>query len=578
LKTNEDIQKLKRMIAGEDKTSMPTKTDLIALYREFLAQGKISQNKELEKLLLRRSVRTISGIAPITVLTKAYSCPGKCVYCPTEVGMPKSYLSNEPAAARAVRLAFDPYNQVYFRLQTLFNNGHPVDKLELIVKGGTWGSYPWPYELWFIRRCYEAANAFQKDGEDDKDYYDGKDNPNDPNYHNNHNHPLNLDPSLHRDGYLPENLKQQEEKVLKIQEQNETAACRIIGLTLETRPDWIDAEKIKRMRLLGATRVEVGVQHTDDEIQKLTKRGHTLSTAINAAKLLRDAGFKVDFHTMPQLPGSTPEKDFEMYRELFANPGLRPDMIKVYPCSVVKEAELYSWFKEGKFTPYPDEDLIELLIRVKSELIPRYVRISRLIRDIPSTSIMAGNRVTNLREVIQEKMAERGLHCKCLRCREVGHQPVLKHPTPPGRKATEDPRQSRDNTQLPTSLKMFNEQYEASEGIEHFLSMEDEKRNIVYAFCRLRLPLQENEAVKIFPELQGAAFIRELHTYGHLVPLGNIGEVQHTGLGKQLMERAEGIARAAGFQKMAVIAGVGVREYYRKLGYCKQGTYMVKPI
>lgn len=555
--TLEDLQKLKRQVAKETKTKMPSQRDLLFSYRALLKSGRIRPSRTLEQILVLRSVRTISGVAPITVLVKPYSCPANCVYCPTEKNLPKSYLASEPAAARALLNNFDPYRQVMTRLQTLYENGHPVDKLELIVKGGTWGSYPWPYDLWFITRCFEAANDFLPASSASQNKAGKPENKS-----------QEKDPSLKRQGYLKQSLKKAEQRLLQAQEKNENAQCRFIGMTLETRPDWIDLEKIRRMRLLGTTRLEIGFQHSDDKIQKLTKRKHTLKDTKKATKFLRDAGFKVDFHTMPQLPGSTPKKDFKMYKKLFKDSGLRPDMIKIYPCVVIKSAELYDWWKKGKYTPYPDKDLIEMLISVKSQIIPSYVRISRLIRDFSSTSIEAGNKVTNLREVIQKKMKQRGLRCTCLRCREVGHiqewlgnaaQKILK--------------------QTPV---LYQHVYRASNGKEYFISLEDKNKNVVFAFLRMRFPSKYNkEIIKLFPELHGAAFIRELHTYGHLVSLGKIGKIssaqaQHRGLGKKLMARAEKIAKNAGYKKMAVIAGVGVREYYQKLGYKKQGTYMVK--
>ncbi len=556
-KTVEELQTIKRRLAKEHKIKLPSVTQLLKSYRLLVAQQDIQANEAFEKLLQRRSVRTISGIAPITVLTKPYPCPGKCIYCPTEASMPKSYLSNEPAAMRALLNSFDPYKQVFTRLESLCANGHPVDKLELIVKGGTWGSYPWPYELWFIIRCYEAANDFKPltHSLSLRERVKGEGSP---------------DPSLTKDGYLPKNLELYVERLLNAQQINEKTGCRIIGLTLETRPDWIDIEKIQHMRRLGATRVEVGLQHTDDTIQELTQRGHTLVDTIKATQLLRNSGFKVDFHTMPQLPGATVEKDYRMYQELFTNPGLRPDMIKVYPCVVVPQADLYQWWKEGKYSPYPDIELLEMLIKVKSTIIPSYVRISRLIRDIPSTSVVSGNGMTNLRQVIQKEMKKRGLKCLCLRCRELGRiveqnleiKQVVLYGTP----------------------KLFEYSYEASEGTEYFLSFEDSDRYAVFGFLRLRLPpKQGNELLQAFPELHDAAFIRELHTYGPMVVVGEesdvlASKVQHSGLGKKLMTRAEEIAKQTGYKKMAVIAGVGVREYYRKIGYRLEGTYMTKSL
>ena len=302
------------------------------------------------------------------------------------------------------------------------------------------------------------------------------------------------------------------------------------------------------MRILGCTRVEMGIQHTDNKILRLTKRGHTIEDAKKATALLRGYGFKIDFHLMPQLPGSTPTKDYKMFEKIFADPDLRPDMIKIYPCTVVINSELYRWYKKGQFKPYADKKLIAMLMKVKSKIIPRYCRISRLIRDIPSTEIIAGNLATNLRQIIQAKMVEDGLTCQCLRCREIGHQ-QLSHPA---------------------KIKLFIDQYEASGGTEYFLSFEDTARRAVFAFCRLRL-----DARGLYP-----AFIRELHTYGQLMPLGQRSKKasQHRGLGRRLIAEAEKIAREHGADTIAVISGIGVRGYYKKLGYKLQKTYMVKKL
>jgi elongator complex protein 3 len=436
--------------------------------------------------------------------------------------MPKSYLSNEPAAQRALLLRFDPYRQVSERIKSLLTIGHESNKIELIVKGGTWSSYPVAYQEWFIKRCFDAANhAGSK--------------------------------------------KIRSSTLAQSQHRNEKAKCRIIGLTLETRPDRITPKETARLRMLGCTRVELGLQNTSDRILKLVERGHTAADAKRALKLLRDAGFKTDLHMMPQLPGSTPKSDFEMFEELFRDPDFRPDMIKIYPCVVTPNSELYEWHKSGKFKPYSDKKLFETLIKIKTT-VPYYCRISRLIRDIPGSSIVAGNTITNLRIGLQKEMKARGLSCKCLRCREVGHQ------------ASGEWRVMSD--EAPT---LFNDTYEASQGTEHFLSFEDPARTTVFAFCRLRLPdphTQDQRILDLLPEVRGAAFIRELHTYGAQLLLGETDELasQHKGLGRKLMIEAEKTAKSAGFKKMAVISGIGVREYYKKLGYRLQGSYMVKKI
>lgn len=518
--TKDEFLHLARVVAAEHGKRMPPTAVLRKAY--FAAGGE--RGSSLERVLTRRGVRSLSGVAIVTVLTKPYACPGKCVYCPTEAIMPKSYLSNEPAAMRALVNDFDPWRQVESRLRALTENGHPADKIELIVKGGTWSAYAWEYRQWFIKRCFDAANAFGS------------------------------------------RSRRRTETLADAQDVNERAKYRIIGITLETRPDWITPEEIVRLRELGCTRVELGVQSVDDRILEITKRGHDVASVVRAARLLKDAGYKTDFHMMPQLPGATPKSDLRELREIFDEPRFRPDMIKIYPCVTVELAELHEWWKDGRYVPYPDKDLVEMLIKAKTA-VPRYCRISRLIRDIPSTSIVAGNAVTNLRQIVQAKMKKRGLRCACLRCREVG------------RASQEEPRLARLKPVL------FDDEYVANAGTEHFLSFEDGKRRAVFAFCRLRLPsktaTEETAALReLIPELRGVAFVRELHTYGHLVPIaGREAEAaQHKGLGRALMTEAERIAKAAGYRTLAVIAGVGVRGYYRKLGYRRSGTYMVKRV
>lgn len=536
--TRQEIADIKRRLAGDLKLPPPLNADLLKVYQKLLKQGKVKQNRQLELLLKKREIRTLSGVAPIAVLTKPHPCPGRCAYCPTEKSMPKSYLSNEPAVMRAIACNYDPYKQVQTRIKTLEANGHPTDKLELIVIGGTWSALPKHYQSWFITRCFQAANTASS----------------------------NLKNQISKPKLKSQNLEE-------AQRINETAEHRIIGITLETRPDYITSEEIKRMRELGATRVELGVQSIDDKILKKNSRGHGVTEIIRATKLLKDAGFKICYHLMPNLPGSTPARDLAMFREIFSNPDFQPDMIKIYPCVVTRGSQIYKWWKQGKYKPYGDKQLTELLIKIK-KIVPPYVRINRLIRDIPGPSIEAGNKISNLREVVAREMAHRGLRCKCIRCREVGHQHFAPEKT-----------EKRKNEKM----KLFVKKYKASDGTEYFISFESPDKKILYAFVRLRIPHPESSqkaghAVawppisKTLSELRNAALIRELHTYGHLVPINqkSPGATQHLGLGRQLMSYAEKIAKQAGIQKMTVISGIGVREYYKKLGYRKEGTYMVK--
>lgn len=561
-----DINKIKRKVLRAAGGTQPTKSELLKTYRAMLDAGEIERSKNIEAILQRGHIRSLSGVSVITVLTKPYACPGKCVYCPTESIMPKSYLSNEPAAQRAYRNKFDPWLQISNRLCMLEGNGHSADKIELIVKGGTWNAYRYDYQLWFIRRCYEICNSYGTDRMNlPDDRADFKMTEVDPSTtFTNVNSLEVIDAPYAQDAKaIQESIEIERALLKKAITENETAKYRIIGLTLETRPDWIRPEEILYMREMGCTRVELGLQHTDDAILDLIKRGHSVAQFKEGVRLLRDAGFKVDFHTMPHLPGATPEKDIAMYDQLFADPDLRPDMIKIYPCTVVPMSELQDWYDRGDFVPYSDDELFRVLKEAKRR-VPYYCRISRLIRDIPSDSISAGNKVTNLREMLQKDMKADGDECVCLRCREFGRQiklhPELKNIVP----------------------QLFVETYEAGTGTEYFLSFEDPDRKTVFAFCRLRLPSSQDErVVELLPEINNVAFIRELHTYGHIVKIdedAQDGETQHRGHGRKLMEESERIAREHGFETMAVISGVGVREYYKKLGYACGDTYMLKKL
>jgi elongator complex protein 3 len=490
---------------------VPAKSELLLAYHNLQKKHKIKTTPWLEKLLVKRAVRTLSGVSIITVLTKAFPCPGKCLYCPEEKNMPKSYLADEPAAARALSLKFNPYKQVTTRLVALKNNGHPTDKIELIVKGGTWNAYDLKYQYWFITMCFIGAN----------------------------NSKTKLKTT---DGW--DKIKK---TLTKEQKKNETAKHRIIGLTLETRPDQINIKTIQEMRELGCTRVEIGVQTIDEDILRLVHRGHGVKEIIDATKLLKQYGFKVDYHLMPQLPGSTSAKDIKMMREIFSNPDFRPDMIKIYPCTVVKNSPLFKMFQQGKYKPYSDKKLIAVIKTIK-QIVPGYVRISRLIRDIPGGHIQAGNKVTNLRQLIQTQMKAEGLFCKCLRCREAGHQIEISNKIP----------------------RLFIEKYDSSGGKEYFISFENKEQNTVFAFCRLRIDREG-----YFP-----AFVRELHTYGQLVKIGKADKTarQHQGLGTRLMAEAEKICQKEQVEKLAVISGVGVRGYYKKMGYRLKKGYMVKTL
>ncbi|MBI4597078.1 MAG: tRNA uridine(34) 5-carboxymethylaminomethyl modification radical SAM/GNAT enzyme Elp3 [Candidatus Omnitrophica bacterium] len=510
------LRKLKTAVASQTRRAALIRNDaLLRLYRRQVEHGQRASNERLEQILTLNGIRSQSGIATVTVITEPYACPGRCVYCPTEARAPKSYLTNEPAVMRALRHDYDPYRQVTSRLEALEETGHATEKIELIIKGGTWSFYPQAYQQEFIKRCFDAANTLSS-------------------------------PTLE-----------------EAQRVNETAQHRMIGVTIETRPDYIDDAELRRLRRLGVTRVELGVQSLEDSVLRLIVRDHGTIEIRHATRRLKDAGFKVAYHLMPNLPGATPESDLQTARRLVDDPAYRPDAMKIYPCVVIDTAELYQWWRQGRYAPYDDETLIELLIAIK-QLVPPYLRIERVIRDIPSTSIRAGCLITNLRETTQRRMRAQELRCRCIRCRQV-----------------------RGDTEGPFTL--IRRDYEASDGTEMFLSFEDVARDQLASLLRLRIPgrliadipRRGISAIALFPALEDAALIRELHSYGHHVPLHRRrqGAVQHRGLGQQLLEEAERIAREEfGKRRMAVIAGVGVRDYYRRFGYELEDTYMVKTL
>jgi len=537
-----------------DAHKMPTNAEMMILYREMVLSGKQDENIETENLLRKIKTRSNSGVAVVSLLTKPYPCPGRCTYCPDADNMPKSYLEKEPAAARALAHDFDPYKQVQSRLRALQSNGHPIDKIEMIVIGGTWSFYHPVYQEEFIKECFRACNNFNT-----------------------------------------KIVIQKEKNNLKeLQEINETAKCRIIGLSIETRPDYITSHELERLRILGVTKVEIGVQHLDNNILKLVKRDMTREAIAESTEKLRNAGFKVVYHMMPNLPGSDIQKDIEMFKELFSGKQFQPDMLKIYPCMVLDGTELYETWKKGDFRVYTNKELMEVLSAVKKD-IPPYVRLIRVIRDIPAEYIKAGSIVSNMRQWLKDDMKNNNWQCRCVRCREVRNEKISLN-----------------------DFKLVRREYETETGKEIFLSYEHKDTEKLAAFLRLRLPAhalspqdrslrrsvaeRNDEKGAVLEDvskrsdleeqfrtvektqsgslsvLRESALVRELHTYGQLIPVSEEGvQSQHVGLGKRLMQEAELIASEAGYKKVAVISGVGVRDYYRKkCGYELEDTYMVK--
>src|SRR5680860_381885 len=523
IKDRKDLEVAKRIFCKEYRIDSFTNAQILNIYKKMLVAGEINRSLDFEKVLRKRSIRTMSGIAPVAVLTKSYPCPGECAYCPHEKEVPVSYLSNEPAVMRAIRCSYNPYKQVTWRLKALENNGHEPTKIEIIVIGGTWSYLPKKYKYWYILNCFRAAN----------DYYNFKKKLESD---NNEEISLNKINSPYKQSLSFKEI----EKALKIeQKKNEKEHYKIIGLTLETRPDYINEDELNEMRDLGCTRIEVGVQAIDDKILQLNKRGHGVKEITSATELMKKYGFKVTYHFMPALPGSSVEKDLSMFKKLFNDSRFQPDQIKFYPTVVVKGSLLYKWYREGKYKPYTDMQLEKLILKCKL-VVPEYVRIIRLIRDIPSESIEAGNKITNLRQIMKDK----GVKCRCIRCREA-----------------------KESLLTNWHIKIL--EYPASSGQEYFISAESKDGHILYGFCRLRI--DKDSPIS-------SAIIRELHVYGQLTSVGENGEVQHAGIGKKLLNEAEKIAIKQKAGSLAVISGVGVRDYYRKLGFKLKNTYLIKKL
>jgi elongator complex protein 3 len=498
-------------------------------HSELLDYAPEDRREDLEAVLQRKPVRTASGVTPVAIMTSPHRCPhGKCLYCPggpdSEFSSSQSYTGHEPAAARGVQNDYDPYGQVTLRLEQLRNIGHPVDKVELILMGGTMTARSHDYQEWFVKRALEAMNDYDTDAEPEPAEDES----------------FAQDPGEYEFRYLED-----------VKAENETADVRNVGTTFETKPDWCDPEQIDRMLDLGGTKVEVGVQTTYERVNREMHRGHGVQASLDANRRLRDAAFKVGFHVMPGQPGMTAEMCRQDFRELFDNPDWRPDYLKIYPTLVVRGTATYDWWHRGEYEPLTNEEAAELVAEVKAE-IPRYVRLQRVQRDIPADFIDAGVWKSNLRQLARQRMAERGWTCDCIRCREVGM-----------------------NDEEPESVELDVLTYEAAGGTEHFISFEDPDNDLLVGFCRLRFP---GDPVR--RELADAALVRELHVYGSEVGVGGEGadgQHQHEGYGRRLMERAEELAADAGYGKVSVISGIGAREYYRrKLGYHQDGPYVSK--
>jgi len=541
---------------------------ILERYDERVIAGEFPEDENFRRLLRKRGVRSLSGVTVISLLTKFWGCPGLCVYCPTFEGLPKSYIPHEPAVMRAELNKFDPILQIHNRLRALEVTGHKIEKNDIRIIWGTWSFYPQKYQEEFMKGIYDAFNSYEamKPHIEKTDF----------------EHDRFASFKLREWFKMYESADFEEAK-----KNNETAKCRIIGIAIETRPDWITPEEIVRLRNFWVTRVEIGYQTTDDAINELNKRGHGNYESIWATKMLKDAGFKVVAHMMPNLMGATPEGDIASMKECFDNQLYRPDELKIYPMMVTDKSELTDIWKAGWFQAYDDETLIDLMCELEM-LIPEYVRINRTYRDIPASEILHGSTLSNLRQLVEDKLISQGRVMTDIRSREIKDK-------------TNDPKKAE--------LNIF--QYEASDGIEYLLTFEDPADRTIFSLLRLRIPSfivkpdsqqlfdmntdaaksQEenrdpnrvllNDITDYIPELKWAAIIREIHTFGDQLSINQKGSSfgQHIGFGKRLIEEAEKISREYEWvTKMAVIAGVGVQAYYEKRWYELEGTYMTKKL
>lgn len=503
-KTLEEINRIKIEVSREyHLPRIPGNAEIIA----SLPEGEAGR---LIPILRRKRIRSASGVIVVAVMTEPRECPhGRCAYCPggPEEGVPQSYTGHEPAAMRGIQNKYDPYRQVASRISQLRRIGHEVDKVDLIIMGGTFPASPIEYQEWFVKRCLDAITGV--DSED----------------------------------------------LLQAKELAEVSRIRNVGITVETRPDTITMRSIDHMLGLGVTRVELGVQNIYDDIYQLVGRGHTVKDVIEATGLLRDSGLKVCYHMMPGLPGSSWDRDIEAFERIFTDPRFRPDMLKIYPTLVLKGTKLHEWWTSGDYDPLSTEEAVELIARVK-QMVPPWIRIMRVQRDIPSNLVEAGVKRSNLRQLVQERLRELGGHCRCIRCREVGHKSL-----------NSEGGGGKVNLHCIT--------YEASEGIENFISVEDDGEDALIGFIRLRIPSENAHR----PEIRDSAVVRELHVYGRMAPVGRRIEDawQHMGWGRVLLSEAERISKERyDMKKLVVLSALGTKEYYRKLGYYPDGVYMSK--
>jgi elongator complex protein 3 len=509
--TKDDLDHIKMKVAGKySLNKVPSNAEIIR-------HLKPEENTKLLPILRRKVVRTISGVTVVAVMTKPSPCPQEepCAYCPggPANGVPQSYTGHEPAALRGAQNEYNAYDQVRTRIEQLEAIGHTVDKVELIIMGGTFPSTPQEYQEDFVKQCLDA---------------------------------------------ISETKSSSLEEAKKVAE---TSRIRNVGITVETRPDWAKTEQVNQMLSMGVTRVEMGVQNIYDDLYARVNRGHRVQDVVEATRIMKDAGLKVVYHLMPGLPGSSFERDLEGFKEIFTNPNFKPDMIKLYPCLVIKGTKVYDWWKRGDYQPYTTDEAAQLIAELK-KFVPPWVRIMRVQRDIPAKLIEAGVKLSNLRQIALEKLGAEGGRCRCIRCREVGHR-LLRDGVKP------DPEQ----------IEIQTIREEASGGQELFISAEDPVNDVLLGFVRLRIPSTKATRPEITSEK--AAIVRELRVYGPLVPVGKhlAGAWQHRGYGGILLSEAERAALEDYKRtKVVVISALGTKQYYKHFGYSYDGPYVSKQL
>ncbi len=553
---NSDLPKLKSKLASKYKTSILKNTEILAAAPSFAAR------KKLLPILQLRPMRTGSGVSPVAIMPKPFVCVGKCTYCPQGENAPKSYTGFEPATMRAIENHYDPRAQIESRLSQYGALGHPTDKCELILMGGTFLAVPKHFRHEFLLETFNAFNS--------------------PKLHAAKSPPKQIDPrtqkiyappiarkianSLSKYEKMP--LEKLDKLIASSQKTNESSSHRVIGMTFETRPDWCTRKDIDEVLFLGGTRVELGVQTLQDEILDRVKRGHRMDAVYRATADLRNASFKIGYHMMPGLYG-TRQTNTQNLINIFTDSRLMPDMLKIYPCLVVPGTGLYEEWKAGKFTPLTTDEAIQLIADATPSF-PEWVRVMRMQRDIPAPKIAAGVKNGNLHQMVMRELDKRGKKCRCIRCREVFS---------PYRKDENNKNKTRTTKQKPLQLEMVKRKYVAADGAEHFLSYEDIEADLLAGFIRLRFPPNSHRR-----EIsKNSALIRELHVYGSEYSIGadkiSAGQgAQHQGIGKALLKEAETMSRDAGKEKMLIISGIGSRNYYRKFGYERDGPYMGKKL